>query len=374
MLQNEQEPSKTDEVDQQQEVNSLEGQEKVSSQEINVNKENGGEKNIEILDMQNNQADNDQIIGAKKKKNVFQIKQNPSTVDLIHSDRKHQGSQNAFSPYDSKNNTNRQFHKRSSSRPNLYSTVTSKNKKHSRNTSMYGGKSYSSQGHLRNVSSSNLISTAYGDDIWPIKSSAVMTHTVLNYSVPQGERFNSHQKSNSTSSMYNLNNTLGKKTCSFGIGNKGVFSRKWINDTGAKPEPGHYDRQSDFDKNNLSKSFGINHDAYKRVIPCGQPEFMSIEIAKKIPGPGTYKNFKEIGADKLKYSLYGKGKMMSQNIVWRSPGAIYNERHDLVEQRRYHGVGFGFSKKVDFTNKATAFVPGPGQYKLPTMFDKFFSK
>ena len=373
MLQNDQDLSKTDGVDQQQEDNSLEAQDKVQSPDTNGNEENRDGKNIEILDMQNNQAENDQIIGAKKKKNVFQIKQNLGASDLMQSDRKNQRSQNAFSPYDSKNNTNRQFHKRSLSRPNLHSTVTSKGKKHSRNSSMYGAP-YSSQGHLRNVSSSKLISTAYGDDIWPIKSSAVMTHTVLNYSMPQGERFNSHQKSNSTSSMYNLNNTLGKKTCSFGIGKKGVFSRKWVNDTGAKPEPGHYDRQSDFDKNNLSKSFGIPHDAYKRVIPCGQPEFMSIEIAKKIPGPGTYKPLKEIGADKLKYSLYGKGKMMTQNIVWRSPGAIYNSRFDLVEKKRYSDVGFGFSKKSDFTNKATAFVPGPGQYKLPTMFDKFFCK
>lgn len=66
--------------------------------------------------------------------------------------------------------------------------------------------------------------------------------------------------------------------------------------------------------------------------------------------------------------------MMTQNIHWRSPGAIYNSRFDLVEKRRYHGVGFGFSQKSDFTNNATKNNPGPGQYKLPTIFDKFFSK
>lgn len=51
---------------------------------------------------------------------------------------------------------------------------------------------------------------------------------------------------------------------------------------------------------------------------------MSVYESKKLPGPGTYRPTTDIGSDKLKYSLFPKGKMANENIRWKSPGAIYN--------------------------------------------------
>ena len=218
------------------------------------------------------------------------------------------------------------------------------------------------------------LSKEFGDNIWQRKSAATLTHSVLNYSFSKGNRFGMHKRTNSTESMYNLQSTLGPRATSMGYGNKGVFSRKWLNDESKKPAPTHYRIPSDFDRNKLSKSFGIGYDNYLKAFPVGHPDYMSILESRKVPGPGNYTPTGQIGEDKLKYSLYAKGKMANDNIKWRSPGAIYNSNWTLVEQRRFHGCGFGYANKHDFTNNPTKKNPGPGHYKLPTIFDKFFSK
>lgn len=275
----------------EQQIDQQEVKQQKDNQSDKIGTKNNNVKNIEILDMQDAQAINDVTIGAKRKQNAFQIgNKKPSDLGVVQSERNHKSSANILTPSESNNNTKRKLHNRSLSRPNMHSNTQSNfyGKKNSRTSSLYNIP-YSSSSNIRKMNGTNL-SKEFGDNIWPIKSSSVMTHSVLNYSIPKEERFNvSHKKSQSTSSMYNLNNTLGKRTTSMGIGVKGVFSRKWLNDTGAKPSPTHYELQSDFDRNKQSKSFGISHEFYSKVFPVGQPEYMSIEQSKKIPGPGTYR-------------------------------------------------------------------------------------
>lgn len=174
--------------------------------------------------------------------------------------------------------------------------------------------------------------------------------------------------------MYNLHSTLGARSTSMGKGVRGFFGRKWATETANKPAPTHYRIGSEFDARGVGPSFGISYENYENTTPSGFPDFIPMNEIKKLPGPGTYRPGKSIGEDKFKYSLFKRGKMFNDCIRWRSPGAIYNSNHDLVEQKRYNGCGFGFSEKYDFTAGSTKKYPGPGHYRLPTIFDKFFSK
>lgn len=84
---------------------------------------------------------------------------------------------------------------------------------------------------------------------------------------------------------------------------------------------------------------------------------------------------KPFGQGRLRFSLTKRGKMFNEKIIETSPGAIYNSAFDLVEIKRYKDIGFGYGKKIaDFTSSNTSEFPGPGQYKLPSIFDKFFSR
>lgn len=136
----------------------------------------------------------------------------------------------------------------------------------SRGSSVYNNpNSAGSTGNLQKMDA--FANKEYGDNIWSRKSAATLTHSVLNYSFSKGERFNHHKKTNSSGSMYNLHSTLGKRSTSLGKGNKGFFNRKWANDNANKPAPTHYRIASDFDKNHLSKSFGISYEYYSKATP-----------------------------------------------------------------------------------------------------------
>jgi len=65
--------------------------------------------------------------------------------------------------------------------------------------------------------------------------------------------------------------------------------------------------------------------------------------------------------------------MFNEHISEISPGAVYQTKFDIVENKRFSsGTSFGYGKKS--TLWATKDHPGPGSYKLPSIHDKFYSK
>jgi hypothetical protein len=51
----------------------------------------------------------------------------------------------------------------------------------------------------------------------------------------------------------------------------------------------------------------------------------------------------------------------------------YSPKMSLIESGRFKGISFGFGKKVSIDNgnsKYIKFVPGPGTYNLPGIFDR----
>ena len=83
----------------------------------------------------------------------------------------------------------------------------------------------------------------------------------------------------------------------------------------------------------------------------------------------------EPGKDKLKYSLYGKMHVRTQEE--NVPDCnTYHPVYRFEENLRFTQITFGKGNKYDFTKANRNGNPGPGTYILPSPFDKFsrFSK
>jgi len=162
-----------------------------------------------------------------------------------------------------------------------------------------------------------------------------------------------------------------------------MYGKRFVTEVGNKPGPNHYMIQSQFEKNkdNRSKTFGYSYNVYAKCFPIGIKNYRPLEEARVIPGPGAYFETRkydappEFAPDKPKYTVCKKGKMFNERITEISPGAIYDNKYSLVEGTRFGtGTGFGYGQKSDFSKLAHKENPGPGAYKLPSIFDKFYSK
>ena len=91
---------------------------------------------------------------------------------------------------------------------------------------------------------------------------------------------------------------------------------------------------------------------------------------KANPGPGSYNVITEPGKNKTKFSIYAKGKTFAQMQKSDNPAAnYYSPKRILTETSRFRNTTFGFGTKIDLSKAANNF-PGPGSYKLPSVFDK----
>ena len=221
----------------------------------------------------------------------------------------------------------------------------------------------------------SLIGKNFGDRLYRNQSASTLNHSIHSYTIPKEHRMNTEiLKVNGN--MYTLESSQAKRATSLGKGERSF--KHTSSDTSQLPGPSTYEIKSNFDRNkeNYGKTFGLSHDAYSK---CGVSGVKCTNIpvyeSKKIPGPGQYdiqKNASEFGQPK--YTINSRGKLFNENLYSIGPGAVYNPNYYLVEQRRYDGVGFGFGNKSSFSTGRIKTLPGPGQYKLPSIFDKYYSK
>jgi len=225
----------------------------------------------------------------------------------------------------------------------------------------------------------------HGNKLFKNQSASTLTHSICSYTIPRQDRFYKSSALMPQTSMYDLKSTLNDRGTSLGYGNRGMYGKRWTAEVSSKPASNHYVIQSNFErtKDNQAKTFGLSYKSYARNLPVELRNYRPHDESLSIPGPGTYFELKkevpmpDFADTKPAYTACKRGKMFNERITEISQGAIYNNKYDLVEPRRYGtGTSFGYGNKVDLTSFGGSGKtnPGPGTYKLPSIFDKFYSK
>lgn len=221
----------------------------------------------------------------------------------------------------------------------------------------------------------------YGNKLYKNQSASTLTHSICSYTIPKQERFDRKSYCSLNDNIYNIKTTISSRGPYIGYGNRERYSKSYLQQISNQPSPQQYINQSEFDANRKAKTFGIGYKHYARAIPSGIKNYRPIEEANRIPGPGLYFQRKksdkpeDFAPFKPKYTMVAKGKMAAEIITEISPGAVYKTKFNLVEGTRFSsGTSFGYGNKSDITHVPSKENPGPGSYKLPTIFSKYQSK
>lgn len=216
------------------------------------------------------------------------------------------------------------------------------------------------------------IVTTYTDSVLWNQSSSTWLHSSPNHSFPKAPRFQ-FKKNSLQMDMINLPSTLGKRTTNLGYSQKQFIPESQLNNAKNIPAPNFYHIQdfTEIDEKSLKgKSFGLSYSFYQRVYTPEMKHYPHPMFFKSNPGPGKYNIVEEPGKNKLKFSLYGKGKTFVQMQKNEFPASNhYSPKRVLTEASRFRKINFGFGNKLDLSKAANDF-PGPGTYKLPSVFDK----
>eukprot|EP01017_Pseudomicrothorax_dubius_P048068 TRINITY_DN8694_c0_g4_i1.p1 TRINITY_DN8694_c0_g4~~TRINITY_DN8694_c0_g4_i1.p1 ORF type:complete len:243 (-),score=37.15 TRINITY_DN8694_c0_g4_i1:867-1595(-) len=199
------------------------------------------------------------------------------------------------------------------------------------------------------------------------QSASTLQHSVTTFAFPKAERF-PKVKVETASAMYDLHSTLENRGTSFGYGHKKIMSEAQLKIAQYNPPPDRYHLKSDFEAKNKGRSLGLSYEAYKN---CYLPNnnILSPQMAKEIPGPGTYKVRDEIGKDKRQSSMSPRGKMFNELFKsFAPPPNTYDPRLEVATPTRFKKISFGVGPRPDINRSGTK-SPGPGAYDLPTLFD-----
>lgn len=246
------------------------------------------------------------------------------------------------------------------------------NKKNNRATTQQGRSASSMQFHPNTPDGDRKIITNYTDSVLWNQSSSTWLHSSPIHSFPKAQRFQ-FKGSSLQMDLINLPSTLGKRTTNLGYSQKQFIPESQLNNAKNIPAPNFYHIQ-DFveldERKKKGKSFGLSYAFYQRVYTPEMKHYPNPMFFKSNPGPGMYNVSEEPGKNKLKYSLYSKGITFSQMQKTENPAAnYYSPKRVLTEQSRFRKITFGYGNKLDLA-KASNDYPGPGTYKLPSVFDK----
>ena len=215
--------------------------------------------------------------------------------------------------------------------------------------------------------------TIYTDSVLWNQSSSTWMHSAPWHLFPKAPRFQNNKSTSSQVDTINLPSTLGKKATALGYSQKQFIPESQLNNAKHIPAPNFYHLQ-DFleldEKSQRGKSFGISYAFYQRVYTPEMKHYPNPMFFKANPGPGSYNVVEDPGKNKTKYSLYAKGKTFAQLQKSEFPASnYYSPNRILTEASRFKSPSFGFGTKIDLSKAANNF-PGPGSYKLPSVFDK----
>lgn len=210
----------------------------------------------------------------------------------------------------------------------------------------------------------NLLSPLHGI------SASSLQHSARTVSFTKAPRFNGLQISREAFTDLHLPSSLKTSSTSLGYGKKIVMSEITSKEYVHYPAPNHYNLKGCADSALKKKfSFGESRAAVAKAWLPGQTT-LPPELAKELPGPGEYDiNRDNFGLPKTTMKL--KGKMFNEHVSDNAPPPnYYTYKTDFVENQRYAKISFGYGKKYDFT-KTNNYNPGPAQYRLPSIWDKY---
>lgn len=182
------------------------------------------------------------------------------------------------------------------------------------------------------------------------------------WSFSKGNRFKNLKIDNSAK-MLLLPSTLNVKTSTFGFGDRNGLKQIYGKDS---PPPTLYRSRSQFDyKPGAGRSIGQSYAVYQKVHMPGLNT-----RNEEIPGPGAYEQKTMLGANSRKFSLKSRIKPADSATRDNPPPNSYTPNYSPAEQSRFSKVTFGFGGRPNVTGKISE-NPGPGTYRIPSVFDKF---
>eukprot|EP00343_Euplotes_focardii_P012521 CAMPEP_0205831196 /NCGR_PEP_ID=MMETSP0206-20130828/43374_1 /ASSEMBLY_ACC=CAM_ASM_000279 /TAXON_ID=36767 /ORGANISM="Euplotes focardii, Strain TN1" /LENGTH=247 /DNA_ID=CAMNT_0053135609 /DNA_START=261 /DNA_END=1004 /DNA_ORIENTATION=- len=163
--------------------------------------------------------------------------------------------------------------------------------------------------------------------------------------------------------MLCLPTTLNTKTSTFGFGERKPLQMIFGKDS---PPPTLYRSRSQFDyKPGQGKSMGMSYKVYRKVHMPGLNT-----RTDEIPGPGSYDSKSTLGQNSRKFSLKSRIKPADSATRDNPPPNNYDPNFILTENADFDKVTFGFGSRPNVTGRVNE-NPGPGTYKIPSVFDKF---
>jgi hypothetical protein len=188
------------------------------------------------------------------------------------------------------------------------------------------------------------------------------------YTFPKSSRFIIPSKKLNQKVAYDLPSTKSARSAGFGYGKRYDFANK-----NGSPPPTSYNQASLFKKNpnNKAYSFGIAREAYSKVYLKGHK---GPDMARDIPGPGTYNNnlYDAMGKSGMSYSLRprtGNVGIIASSKGIPGPGsyefksAVSPKGQQFLSKYRSSGApSFNPPSSKRFRDNTDKNSPGPAEY------------
>ena len=92
--------------------------------------------------------------------------------------------------------------------------------------------------------------------------------------------------------------------------------------------------------------------------------------AEDVPGPGNYDMKTTMGLNSCKFSFRQRIKPQDATTRNYPPPNCYDPEFSQTEQLRFNAITFGIGGRGNVNGKLLD-NPGPGTYRIPSVFDKF---
>jgi hypothetical protein len=183
------------------------------------------------------------------------------------------------------------------------------------------------------------------------QSATSYTRGVIKWTIPKARRFKDTKPFTKDVPLLDLGSTLSKTSTSLGFGKR--YSFRPVETPG--PSISH-------------RSLPLLQVKSQAVLGSASASHQSWDTHKDIPGPGSYEIQRGFVNNK---GVAIKSRLNPLDPVKEFPGPdYYSPSRAGTERNRYAGIGFGSSKRYDFTKQSARNNPGPGTYEVLSTFEK----
>ena len=192
------------------------------------------------------------------------------------------------------------------------------------------------------------------------QSSNTLQNSSHIYSFPRSIRMDNKANKKLCDNIYNIPEQKSKRFTSLGYGQRGNLS----SNLGKLPSPQSYKIENLFDYN-------IKHK--KGITILGKPNESMIK--ERVPGVGSYepKNLDKYGnvpiALKFRHGFYYDDEMKMKKATVSMQR--YSPKFNYIKINRYKGAGIGYGQRYSLSTEKG---PGPGEYKIPRIFERGVKK